>query len=228
VGFRADRFGMSSRRPPQTTEDLIAPLRTRRWLSEARRKSLHLASLILPLWILYQPLPWPHSKRAWVALILSLTAIALTIDVIRVNDDRTRRGFKRFFGEMIREHEAFSLLGSTYLLIAAWLALELFPRPLAAAALGFTILGDGFAALVGKAWGRRRFFHKTLEGAAGGLIACLLWAVFLVSAGHLTWPVALAGALVASLVELLPIPLDDNLGMTLISGYVMRQLWMGQ
>jgi hypothetical protein len=28
----------------------------------------------------------------------------------------------------------------------------------------------------------------------------------------------------ASLVELLPIPLDDNLGMTLIAGYAMRLL----
>jgi hypothetical protein len=30
--------------------------------------------------------------------------------------------------------------------------------------------------------------------------------------------------LTASLVELLPIPLDDNLGMTLIAGYVMKWL----
>ena len=214
----------SRRSPP--AGDLMAPLRTRRWLSEAQRKSMHLASLIVPLGMLYEWLPWPRGKGAWVALILTLTVIALAIDVIRVNDDRTRRGFKRFFGGMIREHEAFTLLGSTYLLLAGWLALELFPQPIAAAALGFTILGDGFAALVGKAWGRRRFFKKTLEGAGGGLLACLAWAIFLVATGHLTWTVALAGALVASLVELLPIPLDDNLGMTLISGYVMRLLWM--
>lgn len=217
---------MSASRPPQPAEDLIAPLRTRRWLTEARRKSLHLASIVLPLWMLYEWLPWPRSKGAWVAFVLGMAAIALVIDVIRVNDDRTRKSFKRFFGGMIREHEALSLLGSTYLLIASWLALELFPQPIAAAAIGFTIVGDGFAALVGKAWGRRRFFHKTLEGAAGGLIACLLWGIFLAATGHITWTMALAGALVASLVELLPIPLDDNLGMTLVSGYVMRMLWM--
>jgi hypothetical protein len=34
----------------------------------------------------------------------------------------------------------------------------------------------------------------------------------------------MAGAVAASLVELLPIPLDDNLGMTLVSGYVMKLL----
>jgi len=104
------------------------------------------------------------------------------------------------------------------------LAVEIFPRPIAAAALGFTVLGDSFAALVGKAWGRHRFFGKTFEGTAAGLIACLLWSWFLVATGFLTWPVALAGALVASLVEMLPIPLDDNLGITLFSGYVMKLL----
>jgi hypothetical protein len=36
--------------------------------------------------------------------------------------------------------------------------------------------------------------------------------------------VALVGALVASLVELLPIPLYDNLGMTLFAGYAMKLL----
>jgi len=38
----------------------------------------------------------------------------------------------------------------------------------------------------------------------------------------MTWTVALVGALVASLVEFLPIPIDDNLGITLFSGYAMR------
>ena len=81
------------------------------------------------------------------------------------------------------------------------------------------------AAIVGKAWGRTRVFRKSLEGALGGLAACLGWAAFLALSGVLPWPVLVAGALAASLVELLPIPLDDNLGMTLLSGVVMRLLW---
>jgi dolichol kinase len=210
---------------PPDPSDPLAPLRDPSWLSEAQRKAMHLASIVLPLWILYQPLPWPRSHRQWVALLLSLTAIAIAVDVIRIHDRRFRHFFGRFFGGLLREHEHFGLTGATYLLLAALLALELFPRPLAATALGFTILGDGVAALVGKAWGRVRFFNKTLEGALGGLVACLAWASLLVYAGFVPWPVAVCGALTASLVEILPIPLDDNLGITLISGYVMRLLW---
>ena len=63
------------------------------------------------------------------------------------------------------------------------------------------------------------------SGAAGGLTGCLAWAAFLAGTGHLPWGVAIAGAAVASLAELLPIPLDDNLAITLFAGYAMRLLW---
>ena len=53
-------------------------------------------------------------------------------------------------------------------------------------------------------------------------MACLVWAAVLAGTRHLPWGVALVGAMAASLVELLPIPLDDNLGMTLTAGYVMK------
>ena len=210
-----------------TASDPLAPLRTRPWLTEARRKAIHLAFLILPLGVLYEWLPWPRGRMAWVAFLAALTLGALVIDLLRLHQRRVADLFRRFFGQMIREHERFSLLGSTYLLLAGLLAVAVFPQPLAGAALGFTVLGDAVAALVGKAWGRTRFFNRTIEGGIGGLVACLAWAAFLVAAGHLTWPVAVAGALVASLVEILPIPLDDNLGITLSAGYVMKLLGGG-
>ena len=210
-----------------TTPDPLAPLRSPSWLNEAQRKTIHIATLALPLCILYEWQPWPRGRAQWTWFLALLTLAAIAIDLLRIHEHRVRRFFREFFGEMIREHERFSLLGSTYLLIAALLAVDVFARPIAGAALGFTVLGDSMAALVGKAWGRRRIFHKTLEGAAGGLAACLVWAAFLAAAGHLRWEVAVAGALVASLVEVLPIPLDDNLGITLFSGYVMMLMGGG-
>ena len=206
--------------------DPLAPLRSTDWLGEAHRKAIHLACIVLPLGLLFEWLPWPRGKGEWRWLLIALTLTAIAIDVIRIHDHRVRRFFGRFFGELIREHERFNLLGSTYLLIAALLAVEIFPQRVAAAALGLTILGDGVAALVGKGWGHRRIFKKSLEGAAGGLAACLGWAWFLAAVGLLPWGVVIAGAWVASLVELLPIPLDDNLAITLFAGYAMKFLWM--
>jgi dolichol kinase len=211
--------------PPGPGADPLAPLRSPSFLSELKRKAIHLAFLVLPLDLLFEFLAWPRGRAQWTLLLAVLALGALTLDLLRLREKRVRGLFRDILGGMLREHEQFGLLGSTYLLMAALLAVDLFPRPVAAAALGFTVLGDAFAAIVGKAWGRTRVFGKTLEGALGGLAACLAWAAFLAAGGHLPWGVMVAGALVASLTEILPIPLDDNLGMTLLAGVVMRLLW---
>ncbi len=196
----------------------------RGWTSEALRKAIHLGFLVLPLGLVYEWLPWPRGKGQWVVFLAALTVVALTIDLFRIHHRRMRKWFLSIFRGLIRGHEHSGLLGSTYLLLASLLAVEIFPRPIAAAAIGFTVLGDGVAALVGRAWGKPRLFGKSIEGTAAGLGACLAWALFLTSAGIVDGTVALAGALVASLVELLPIPLDDNFAVTLSAGYMMKFL----
>jgi dolichol kinase len=211
-------------KPTRTPADPFEPLRTESWLREARRKAIHAAFIVLPLDLLPEVLPWPRGRRQFELLFVALTAGAIAIDLLRLHEDRVRRFFRVFLGELIREHERFSLLGSTYLLLAALLAIEIFPQPVAAAALGFTVLGDAMGALVGRAWGRHRVFNKSIEGAAGCFLACVAWACYVAWASPLTLPVMVAGALVATLVEVLPIPLDDNLGITLASGYAMKLL----
>jgi dolichol kinase len=211
--------------PPGPGADPLAPLRSPSFVSELGRKAIHLSFIVLPLDLLFETLPWPRGRAQWTLLLALLALGALTLDLVRLRERRVRRLFRDFLGGMLREHERLGLLGSTYLLMAALLAVGLFPRPVAVAALGFTVLGDAFAAIVGKAWGRTRVFRKSLEGALGGLAACLAWAAFLALSGVLPWPVLVAGALAASLVELLPIPLDDNLGMTLVAALVMSLLW---
>lgn len=196
--------------------------RRRRVVTEAQRKAIHFAFLLLPLQILHGWLPWPVARSEWRLLLVGAVLVAMAIDLARIHDRRFRRFFGEFFGQMIREHERFNLLGSTYLLLASLLVLEVCTPAVAAGAIGFTVLGDGVAGLAGRAWGRRRLFGKTLEGTLAGLAACLVWAAWLVLTGHLTWEVAVVGALVASLVEMLPIPLDDNLGVTLFAGYAMK------
>ena len=192
--------------------------------AELRRKAIHMAFVIVPITLLHPWLPWPQTRGEWTVLLVLLVLTALTLDLVRIHERRIGQFFRSFFGEMIRDHESTQLLGSTYLLIATLLAVDLFPRPIAAAAVGFTVLGDALAALVGRTSGRTKFFGKSVEGTLAGFVACLAWAGYLAAGGHLSWQVAVTGALVASLVELLPIPLDDNLGITLVSGYAMKLL----
>ncbi len=207
--------------PPVPT-DPLQPLRTPQWLAEARRKAIHVMFIVLPLDLLHEVLPWPRGRSQFALLFVALTVSAIAIDLLRLHEHRVRQFFKHFLGELIREHEEFSLLGSTYLLLASLLAIEIFPQPVAAAALGFTVLGDATGALVGRAWGRHRFFNKSLEGALGCLAACLAWSAYVAWAAPVPFGVLVAGALVATIVEMLPIPLDDNLGITLSAGFLMK------
>lgn len=209
---------------PDALRDVLEPLSSPQWLTEARRKAIHLSFIVLPLELLLEWLPWPRTHKDFRLLFLALTAGSIALDVLRIHERRVRTFFRQFFGEMIREHERLSLLGSSYLLLAALIAIEVFPQPLAAAALGFTVLGDAMGALVGKAWGRHKVFNKSLEGAVGCLVTCLVWGAVVVAVAHVSWTVIIAGAVVATVVEVLPIPLDDNLGITLAAGYTMKLL----
>lgn len=203
-----------------------APPGSSRYRNELGRKSIHLTFVLLPLQMLYEALPWPRTSTEFRLFLLGLGVVFVAIDWLRVQDRRVRVVFRHFFSGMVREHEALTLLGSSYLVLAAILAVSLFPRPVAAAALGFTILGDAVAAMVGRGWGRIPLYGKTLEGALAGLAVCVGWGALVHARAGLPWDVVIAGALTASLIELLPIPMDDNLGMTLISGFAMTFLWM--
>jgi len=212
------------RRKVATPAHPLEPLTHPAWLTEARRKAIHLAFIVLPLELLLRILPWPRTHKDFRIVFVALTVGAVAIDVLRIHDRRVRTFFREFFGEMIREHERWSLLGSTYLLLAALISIEVFRQPIAAAALGFTVVGDAMGALVGKAWGRHKVFNKSIEGAVGCFVACLAWAAVVARFGHVDLGILVAGALAATIVEILPIPLDDNLGITLAAGYTMKLL----
>jgi dolichol kinase len=187
--------------------------------SEIKRKSIHLASLAIPLGYYLTPDSW---MRGWERVLLALVIVSLAIEVFRLNHPRTRHVFRHFFGELLRNHEEASLLGSTYLLIACLLTIHLFPKPIAVLALSFLILGDTVAAIVGKSVGRLRLIGgKTLEGSVACFAVCFGLTLLMPA---VPVPVGLVGALVATLFELLPIPLDDNFRIPLSAGFAMELL----
>jgi phosphoserine phosphatase len=99
------------------------------------------------------------------------------------------------------------------------LTLLLFPRPASSAAIAIFALGDSTASVLGKTFGRRAFSfnkRKTLEGSLFGFVFAFLAAAFYVSPFR-----ALLGAAVAMLIESLPLPLNDNLVIPLVTGAVL-------
>ncbi|MEO6461751.1 MAG: diacylglycerol/polyprenol kinase family protein [Candidatus Eisenbacteria bacterium] len=186
-------------------------------LPEIRRKAIHLSFILIPLIYFYDLLPKPIIVRGLLLAVL----LSIVFELMRLHDARVRFFVSRMFRDLVRRHEQKQLLGSTYLLIAAVLTIELFSKPIAVSALGALVLGDTAAALVGKTIGRVRVLGKTLEGSIACFVVSFLFAWGVV--GVEAW-LAVCGALTATLFELLPIPLDDNFRIPLSMGYVMKLL----
>jgi dolichol kinase len=157
-----------------------------------------------------------------------MLAVMVPITVVFVLSDISRmrrwaiwtRFLGRIFDGMIREHERNGdFTGASYILITVCAVVAMFSKPIAVTALAFIMVGDTFAAIVGRRWGRHRIFERTtLEGSAACLLSTII--VALVAPG-LALPVALVGAFVAAVVEALPWRIDDNVSVPLISGLVM-------
>jgi dolichol kinase len=177
---------------------------------ELYRKAIHLASVGVPLVV------WVLPKGAGLAVLGAAVAAALGVEWARHRVRWVRYHFFRATRTLLRPHERTKLAGATHMVIAYFLALALFPKPIAVVAMLYNGLGDAAAALVGKRWGRHRTaWGKSWEGAGAGLAVNLC--VGLVVPGILL-PAAISGAFTAALLELLPVPLDDNPRVTLGGG----------
>lgn len=121
------------------------------WRAELSRKGIHLASSVFPLtWGL--GLVEPVVVKA--ALVAGL-AIAVGLEIGRRHVAVVARVFDRFFGGMLREHEACGLTGATWILAAMLLCALVLPERAALCALWAGVVGDAAAALAGRALARR-------------------------------------------------------------------------
>lgn len=167
--------------------------------------------------------------QTWLAtwILLAATASILAIDIIRLRHQFVKIIFIDFFGPMMRRHEISALTGATYLMISSLICILIFDDSVAIAAISYLVIGDSLAAVVGRSIGRTKFFEKSFEGAGAGLLGCLAVGVLIVNlpATDLKYLQMAAGALTAIIVEMLPIPLDDNIRIPLASGAVMHLLF---
>jgi glycerol-3-phosphate acyltransferase PlsY len=167
-------------------------------------------------------------KGVMVSVLAGLAGLAVLVELLRFLIPALNRLLVRWLSPLIRQEEGRSVTGATYLVIAALAAFLFFEKPVAVVALLFLSLGDPLAALVGGRTGGPRAFGKSLWGTLAFLVASLAAAGALSAGGVVEprWPLLL-GALVAALVELLPLPLNDNLTIPLFSGGAMSLLGLG-
>lgn len=177
---------------------------------ELLRKRVHLATVVVPAGVWFLP------RSASLLVLAGAVATALAVEVARRRIPWVRYHFLRGTRVMLRGHERDRLAGATHMAIAYLVALLLFPRPLAVLAMLYNVLGDAGAAIVGRRWGRHRTaWGKSWEGAAAALTINLGVGLLLPGIGI---PAAVLGAVGSAAFEFLPLPLDDNLRVTIGGG----------
>ncbi len=188
---------------------------------ELLRKALHLLALSIPIGMLHVTRPTA------LAVLWPLALAALGADMLRACWPAFHRFIRQLFGCMMRpeelpppgSHLAFN--GATWVLLSSALLATLFPLPLAATAFAVFMVGDAAAAVVGRRFGRHRWpgSHRTVEGSLAFFSAALLTALFFpISPLH-----GVLVALLATVLEVLPLPLNDNLRVPLA---VALLLWL--
>ena len=152
--------------------------------------------------------------------VLALTSLSL--DLARFRFAGLNRLFCRWLAPFLKHDEARKITGATYLLMAGFTVFLVFDQAIAVTAMLFLSLGDPTAAAVGSRTPGPRLYGKSPGGTVAFVAASWLVVMVLVQAGvvHHHWGFP-TGAVIAGLVELMPIPVDDNLSIPLASGAAM-------
>jgi dolichol kinase len=153
-----------------------------------------------------------------------LILVVLAIDITRLKVPAFNQFIFARFGSFIRKNEANKLTGTAPYFLGIGLTLLLYRSEIATAAICFLAFGDVAATAVGERYGRTKISgEKSLEGTLAFMAAAVTAGFLLTLAGiHLTQVIILAGAIAAAGIELVPLPVNDNLVIPLVSGGVME------
>ena len=184
--------------------------------AEYYRKIIHIFNLVIPFTYLF----FLESRFQVLRILVPLTLFAIVIEYLRTRSSVIKKIFNDFLISMLRIHEMDGkYTGATWVFIGSTLTIAIFPKEIAVISLVYMSLGDAIASLVGRKYGKMKFYNKTIEGSLAGLIVCLLSGYL----AQLSLPlvVVFSGAFAAMFIELLPISIDDNLSVPLFAGTIM-------
>jgi len=169
-------------------------------------------------------------ENIFLPALVSITIVFLLFELIRLKFLWLNRRFLTCFRALLREREASTLTASAYFLIGASIVFILCDKSIAALALTFVAVGDPIAGMIGELWvGHTQSLRfpglkvkrKSLRASAVCFVVCVAAGAILASVTHVDLWLMVVGAVCATIVEFLSLPLNDNLTSPLVSAGVM-------
>lgn len=193
--------------------------------SEFVRKLIHLCSLSIPTIYYF------ISKQFALGLLVPMFLAFFLVDLARFYHEGTQAWFYRWFGWLLRKHEADSntkrLTGATNILFSAIVCVLIFPKIITINAFAILIISDITSALIGRRFGKRRLFQKSLEGTTGFFVSAVVVVMLApkVEGLPLEYAIGIIAAAVGAVVEAASTKIDDNISVPLAIGFVLWGLY---
>ncbi|MFB0566824.1 MAG: glycerol-3-phosphate acyltransferase [Candidatus Aminicenantaceae bacterium] len=189
--------------------------------SEKAKKELNWRLYLRPLAVLLIVNYMKTDKKETLVLIGSIVIFFLLLDLIRLFSKKINIFFFQNVKDLYKSKEYKKFSSITLFLFACFLTILLFERNIATLAISYLIFGDFFSKFFGLLFGRTKIFEKTFEGSLAHFNACLISGYIMLQFTSLPLHVYLTGAMVATTSEVLPLGVDDNFSVALLSASTM-------
>jgi dolichol kinase len=195
------------------------------------RKLFHMTGAIA---FLVPYLFFDFSREYMAAVLGTLLAFVMSMEYARARWEWVNSIAVRFMGPIMRDTEVNRLTGIPFYMASCLFSFLIFPRHVTALAILYLAFGDPSSSFFGVLYGRNKIFpNKSLQGTLGGFSVC-----FLATLAYLFWQgfpsekilvISLLGGVAGSVAELLPLNIDDNFAIPVLSGALMALVfWCAQ
>ncbi|AKI97263.1 glycerol-3-phosphate acyltransferase [Kosmotoga pacifica] len=178
--------------------------------------------LIRPFAFAFPALSFFMPQENLILLIGIVLAFFASLDILRLFFVKVQRMLYEFFPRLYKLSEGEKISSITGFLLGVFIVFLLFDQKIAVIAVAFSIFGDMSAKISGELFGRKKIFNKTLEGTFAFFISAFVISYVFFLYSFMPFWQSVIGAVIASVVELLPLHIDDNVSVPLLSGLVMH------
>jgi len=195
------------------------------------RKMFHVSGGIMYL-IPYLFLGWPREIMA--AILGTVLALVMSIEYARVRWEWVNSIAVRYMGPVMRDTEVNTLTGIPFYQASCLFCFLIFPQHVTVLAILYLALGDPSSSFFGVLYGRNKIFpNKSLQGTMGGFAVCAVATFCYLHSqnfpGGKVLVLSLIGGFAGAVAELLPLNIDDNFAIPVVSGALMAlALWSAQ
>ncbi|MFX1478297.1 MAG: glycerol-3-phosphate acyltransferase [Promethearchaeota archaeon] len=190
---------------------------------------------IRPASLLFLVFYFVFSPTVGIVLIGIVTLCFIFLDLSRFISKQTQDLLTVKVKAIFRKSEQKKFSSMTIFLISIFIMIFIFTRlgsiEIAIIALGFLVFGDLYAKVFGLAYGRHKLFgKKTLEGTLAYIGAVIICCYIFYTSIDIPLPVLIIGAVAAPIAEVLPLGMNDNFTVPIISGTAMlltMVFWVG-